>query len=181
MGQIRLARLVHILSHILNFIDCVTQVLLKIQGFSWSNGLPTNWRQVITSTYADPLTHICVTQMGKHDDVIKWKRFPRYWPSVRGIHRSPVNSPHKGQWRGAFFFYDLRLNKQLSKQSCNWWFETPSRSLWRHCNVYIFLNNFTVFLTNYIHSRCFLVCCVAVINSQYSWHWHCCFIDIVKR
>ena len=35
------------------------------------------------------------------DDVIKWKHFPRYWPFVRGIHRSPVNSPHKGQWRGA--------------------------------------------------------------------------------
>ena len=36
-----------------------------------------------------------------HDGVIKWKHFPRYWPFVRGIHRSPVNSPHKGQWRGA--------------------------------------------------------------------------------
>ena len=32
-----------------------------------------------------------------HDDVIKWKHFPRHWPFVRGIHRSPVNSPHKGQ------------------------------------------------------------------------------------
>ena len=32
-----------------------------------------------------------------HDDVIKWKHFPRYWPFVRGIHRSPVNSPNKGQ------------------------------------------------------------------------------------
>ena len=39
-----------------------------------------------------------------HDDVIKWKHFPRYWPFVRGIHRSPVNSPHKGQWRGALMF-----------------------------------------------------------------------------
>ena len=39
-----------------------------------------------------------------HDDVIKWKHFPRYWPLVRGIHRSPVNSPHKGQWRGALMF-----------------------------------------------------------------------------
>ena len=37
-----------------------------------------------------------------HDDVIKWKQFPRYWPFVRGIHRSPVNSVHKGQWRKAF-------------------------------------------------------------------------------
>ena len=39
-----------------------------------------------------------------HDDVIKWKHFPLYWPFVRGIHRSPVNSPHKGQWRGALMF-----------------------------------------------------------------------------
>ena len=39
-----------------------------------------------------------------HDNVIKWKHFPRYWPFVRGIHRSPVNSPHKGQWRGALIF-----------------------------------------------------------------------------
>ena len=29
-----------------------------------------------------------------HDDVIKWKHFPRYWPFGRWIH--PVNSPHKG-------------------------------------------------------------------------------------
>ena len=29
-----------------------------------------------------------------HDDVIEWKHFLRYWPFVRGIHRSPVNSPH---------------------------------------------------------------------------------------
>ena len=39
-----------------------------------------------------------------HDDVIKWKQFPRYWSFVRGIHRSPVNCPHKGQWRGALMF-----------------------------------------------------------------------------
>ena len=32
-----------------------------------------------------------------YDDVIKWKHFPRYWSFVRGIRRSPVNSPHKGQ------------------------------------------------------------------------------------
>ena len=64
----------------------------------------------------------------------QWKPFPRYWPFVRGIHRSPVNSPHKSQWRGALmFFFDLRPNKRSGKQSWGWWFETPSRSLWRHC------------------------------------------------
>ena len=35
---------------------------------------------------------------------MKWKHFPLYWPYVRGIHRSPVNSPHKGHWRGALMF-----------------------------------------------------------------------------
>ena len=39
-----------------------------------------------------------------YDDVIKLKHFLRYWPFVRGIHRSPANSPHIGQWRGAFMF-----------------------------------------------------------------------------
>ena len=39
-----------------------------------------------------------------YDDVIKWKHFPRYLPFVQGIHRSPVNSPHKGQWCGALMF-----------------------------------------------------------------------------
>ena len=39
-----------------------------------------------------------------HDDVIKWKYFPRNWPFVRGIYRSPVKSPHNGQRRGALIF-----------------------------------------------------------------------------
>ena len=33
-----------------------------------------------------------------------WKNFPRYWPFVRGIDQLPVNSDHKGQWRGALMF-----------------------------------------------------------------------------
>ena len=31
--------------------------------------------------------------------------------------------------------FGLRLNKRLSKQSWGWWSETPSRTLWRHCNA----------------------------------------------
>ena len=45
--------------------------------------------------------------------------------------------PSQGQWRGAWsfgVFFDLSLNKQLSKRSRRWWFETPSLSQWRHCN-----------------------------------------------
>ena len=43
-------------------------------------------------------------EFDSHDDVIKRKHIPRYWSFVRGIHRSPVNSPHKDQWRGALMF-----------------------------------------------------------------------------
>ena len=39
-----------------------------------------------------------------HNYVIKLKHFPRYWPSLWGVNRSTVNSPHKGQWRGALCF-----------------------------------------------------------------------------
>ena len=39
-----------------------------------------------------------------HGDVIKWTHFSRYCPFVRGIHRLPVKSPHKGRWRGALMF-----------------------------------------------------------------------------
>ena len=39
-----------------------------------------------------------------HDDAINWKKCPRYCSFVRWIHRLPVDSPHKGQWRGALMF-----------------------------------------------------------------------------
>ena len=46
----------------------------------------------------------CPLPVCPHDDVIKWKHFPRYRPFLRGIHRWPVNSPLKSQWRGALMF-----------------------------------------------------------------------------
>ena len=52
------------------------------------------------------------------------------------------NSPVTGEFpsqrpvsRSFDVFFDLRLNKRLSKQSACWWFETPSRWLWRYCNA----------------------------------------------
>ena len=62
-------------------------------------------------------TALCCIFWG-HDDVIKWKHFPRYWPFVRGIHRS--------RWIPHIKASDLELwcflNKRLSKQSWGWWF-----------------------------------------------------------
>ena len=51
------------------------------------------------------------------------------------------NSPVPGEFpvqrpvtRSFDVFFDLHSNKRVSKQSSGWWFETPSRPLWRHCN-----------------------------------------------
>ena len=99
--------------------------------------------------------------VSSRDDVIKWKHFPRYWPFVRGIHRSPVNSPHKGQWRGALMFSLIcASNKRLSKQSWGWWFDTPSRSLWRHSNgkhSIVLCSRYT-FLAYPSNNNCHLYC-----------------------
>ena len=55
-----------------------------------------------------------------------------------------VNSPVSGEipaqrpvTLSVDVFFDLRLNKRLSKQSWGWWFETLSHPLWRHWNVQI--------------------------------------------
>ena len=52
------------------------------------------------------------------------------------------NSPVPGEFpaqkpvtRSFEVFFDLRLNKRLSKQSWGWWFETLSRPLWRRCKA----------------------------------------------
>ena len=72
---------------------------LKVLRRLWKNDLALLFI-MISSSYIAP----CPTELLLHDDVIKWKHFPCYWTFVRGIHRSPVNSPHKGQWRGPLMF-----------------------------------------------------------------------------
>ena len=59
------------------------------------------------------LLAICVGNSPVHDE------FPAQRPVTRSFH----------------VFFDLRPNKQLSKQSWGWWFEMLSHPLWRHCNV----------------------------------------------
>ena len=74
-------------------ISVTTKSVMCIkQGFYWCLPVKQRWQTSINDSHES------------HDDVINWKHFPRCWPFVRGIHRSPVNSPHKGQWRGALIF-----------------------------------------------------------------------------
>ena len=75
----------------------VVQCLLQLKR-SWSRSAkPCTNLQYYVNISCVSLFHWAIwTCKMKHDDVIKWKHFPHY--------RSPVNSPHKGQWRGALMF-----------------------------------------------------------------------------
>ena len=80
----------------------------------------------------------------KHNDVIKWKYFPRYWPFVQGTCRSLVNFSHKGQWCEALMFSLIcAWTNRWVKQSSGWWSEMPPSSLWRQCNELLLHTQFT--------------------------------------
>ena len=68
--------------------------------------------------------------MTSHDDVIKWKHFPRYCPFVRGIHRSPVVFPHKGRWHGVLMF------SLMFAWTKSWANDRDAGDLRRHCAHY---------------------------------------------
>ena len=63
-------------------------------------------------------------------------------------------------------FFDLRLNKRLSKQSSGWWFETLLRPLWRHFNDYGNNpdNKFVIEKENGRHQRCVSIVLVEIQN-----------------
>ena len=70
------------------------------------------------------------------------------------------NSPVTGEFptrrpvtRSFGAFFDLRLNKRLSKQSWGWWFETPSCALWRHFNDAILSPLENHVKTNHVYIR----------------------------
>ena len=75
-------------------------------------------------------------------------------------------------------FYDLHLNKRLSKQWWGWWFEKASRSLWRHCD------DSNVLVSGRRQFHCVIWCCFSeksnVTDHMSSKYYRCCtFILIV--
>ena len=73
---------------------------------------------------------VCVKQPDESGQQPWWRhqmeKNGRYWPFVRGIHRSLVDFPHKGQWRGVWCFF---LGGGGAEQMVEQTIEMPSRSL----------------------------------------------------
>ena len=78
------------------------EIIYTFLNFNGSVVEVWEWKSSFTPHFTEHvITYPSITW---YDNVIKWKLFPRNWPFVRGIHRSPVNSRHKGQLRGALMF-----------------------------------------------------------------------------
>ena len=103
-----------------------------------------------------------------HDDVIKWNHFPRYCPFVRWIHRSPVNSPHKDQWRGALMFTLI----------CVWingWvnnLKTLSCPFWRNSNGVANESTLNRFVDQFIRVHFAYI----MLTDLHCWYRLCCSI-----
>ena len=88
-GDTHCIHMVEICVKIAHYIDSWAQVCINFSALAMES----------LQSCIKPWTYVV-----ERDDVIKWEHFLRYWPFVLRIHRSPVNSPHRGQWRGALMF-----------------------------------------------------------------------------
>ena len=94
-----------------------------------------NYPPRVPSVYISLICMLGFIRIGNYSFLGIWwrhqmERFPRYWPFMRGIHRWPVNSLHKGQWRGAFMFC------LICARTNSWANNGDAGDLIRHCAHY---------------------------------------------
>ena len=97
---------------------------------------------------------------------MKWKHFPRHWPFVWGNHRPPVNSPHKGQWRGTLMF-------SLICASINGWVNNREAGDLRHHRVHYGVSVMTMQAV----CCCWFCLNLGVMFFEPRWHFCTCIYD----
>ena len=111
------------------------------------------------------------------DSMMTSSNFPRNWPFVWGIHWSPVNSPHKGQWRGALMFYLIcvwindRVNTReagdLRRYQGHYDVNVMSQNTSHRLSMRAICGVTLVSTLQKTNCNCFLYACI----------WHLCFTD----
>ena len=151
------SRLVNVLEMIISLLQLLlnnTKVWLVTAEFNWIKSTQYIWwSNIIWHSYSSIITYVelkCDFHQQKHKCISSnwWCIYCRSWWHHQMETFSALlalcvrNSQVTGEFptqrlvtRSFDVFFDLCLNKRLSKQSWGWWFETPSRSLWHHCNV----------------------------------------------
>ena len=102
---------VHAIIRVSSNVTCCLEI-------AWRSGVCCfclKWSFVLTLDKSS--LNVWMSKTDLRDDVIKWEHFPRYWPFVLGILRSPGNSPKRPVTRSFDVFVDLRLDKRQSKKS----------------------------------------------------------------
>ena len=124
----------------LGFIKIRTWISNYILSFLWD--MITHPYSDVNSRFAKPplksgfkdwmndyILHLCI-RMSSNGNIF------RVTGPLCGEFTGPGEFPTQRPVARSFdVFFDRRLNKRLNKQPWGWWFETPSWSLWRQCNV----------------------------------------------
>ena len=140
--------------------------LLLLSNFEAAHNF---WVQVIDSTFSLLDVHVHNAQ----GQCIWWRHQMETFPALLAIceGNSPVTGEFPSQrpvtWSFDVFF-DLRLNKRVSKRSWDWWFETPSCILWRHCNdTCTRLNALGLYAPmNWVMMVQVMTCCLFVVKAS---------------
>ena len=118
---------------------------IKSLRFALLNGIYNIVTLIRSLDYVQPDGHICMTDCDRNDRdgiwITWWSHQIETFSALLAL--CAGNSPVTGEFpsqrpvtRSFGVFFDLRLNKRLSKQWWGWWLETLSRSWWRHCNYF---------------------------------------------
>ena len=114
---------------------------------------------------------------------LKWKPFPRYWPFVRGIHRSPVNSPHEGQWGADLMFSLICAWRNI------WVNNRVAVDLWRHGAHYdviimrkrcAYLAGCPVYASENTHPTCSVTVILWIISFSVNIYTSCCKLQWIQ-
>ena len=106
----------------------------------------------------------CVSQTGCYGDTFHKAMMTSSNGNIFRV-TGPLCREFTGHQRNFDVFFDLHLNKRLSKQSWGWWFETPSCSVWLHCYKQPFVTRLT--LPSHFKSRVVSVASYIPHTSQY--------------
>ena len=123
--------------------EIIISVVLSVYIYL-SMPLSSFWFRWSIFVKGDPSLQISYKSIdnNKQSRVTWWRHQMEIFSSLLAI--CAGNSPVPGEFptqrpvtRSFDVFFHLRLNKQWSKQSWGWWFDTLSRPLWRHCNEHV--------------------------------------------
>ena len=114
----------------------ITLIPAGISNYTYRNA----WDEIIYPfpNFNGAVVHVwewMINLIPHHDDVIKWKHSALLAICVGNSAVTGEFPAQRPVTRSFGAFFHLRLYKRLSKQWWNWWFETPSRLLSRHCNA----------------------------------------------